>query len=388
MADVLAVPTGAAAGPQREVRRVSDTTIPGAVDGEATRTTIDATAQQWGLPAAGSTIFDFDYTNGRDQLLRLYDKGTRRQWVASDRIDWTVDVDWENPLGVPDESISIVGTRYWERMNARERGEVRRHQVAWQFSQFLHGEQGALMCASKIVNTVPTIDAKFYAATQVVDEARHVEVFGRYLYEKLDLVYPLNRNLRSLLDDALTDARWDMTYLAMQVLIEGLALAAFALIRNNATDPLAQSINAYVMQDEARHVMFGRLALRDYYPELTAAERDEREEFCVDACYRMRDRFLAEEVWERLGLPAAAVVEEVKNSELQLMFRGFLFTRIVPVLRDIGLWGPRIRAAFEDMGVIGFADADLDALVSEDEAFADRLDQQRLDAVRTVAHRD
>jgi hypothetical protein len=191
-----------------------------------------------------------------------------------------------------------------------------------------------------------------------------------------------------LLDDALTDARWDMTYLAMQVLIEGLALAAFALIRNNATDPLAQSINAYVMQDEARHVMFGRLALRDYYPELTAAERDEREEFCVDACYRMRDRFLAEEVWERLGLPAAAVVEEVKNSELQLMFRGFLFTRIVPVLRDIGLWGPRIRAAFEDMGVIGFADADLDALVSEDEAFADRLDQQRLDAVRTVAHRD
>ena len=127
------------------------------------------------------------------------------------------------------------------------------------------------MCASKIVNTVPTIDAKFYAATQVIDEARHVEVFGRYLHEKLDLVYPLNNNLQSLLDDALTDSRWDMTYLAMQVLIEGLALAAFGLIRNNATDPLARSINVYVMQDEARHVMFGRLALRDYYPQLTDA---------------------------------------------------------------------------------------------------------------------
>ena len=153
---------------------------------------------------------------------------------------------------------------------------------------------------------------KFYAATQVIDEARHVEVFGRYLHEKLDLVYPLNNNLRSLLDDALTDSRWDMTYLAMQVLIEGLALAAFSLIRNNATDPLAKSINAYVMQDEARHVMFGRLALRDYYPQLTDAERDEREEFCVDACYRMRDRFLGEEVWERLGLPVAEVVDIVQ----------------------------------------------------------------------------
>ena len=89
------------------------------------------------------------------------------------------------------------------------------------------------------------------------------------------------------------------------------------MIRNNATDPLAQSINAYVMQDEARHVMFGRLALRDFYPQLTAAERDEREEFCVDACYRMRDRFLGEEVWERLGLPVAEVVEIVRNAELQ-----------------------------------------------------------------------
>jgi hypothetical protein len=350
-----------------------------------TEATIDLTASSWDVPAAGSTQFDFDYTSGRDQLLRLYDKGTRRQWIASDRIDWSVDVDFDNPLGVPDESIMLVGTPYWERMNAREQGEVRRHQVAWQFSQFLHGEQGALMCASKIVNTVPTIDAKFYAATQVIDEARHVEVFGRYLHEKLDLVYPLNTNLQSLLRDALGDSRWDMTYLAMQVLIEGLALAAFSLIRNNATDPLARSINAYVMQDEARHVMFGRLALRDFYPQLTDAERDEREEFCVDACYRMRDRFLGEEVWERLGLPVADVVEEVRHAELQLMFRGFLFTRIVPVLRDIGLWGKRIRDAFDDMGVLAFADADLDELVSEDETIAEELDRHRFAAVQEVA---
>ena len=115
-----------------------------------------------------------------------------------------------------------------------EQGEAQRHVEAWRFSQFMHGEQGALICTAKIVQTVPDIDSKFYAATQVIDEARHVEVYSRYLHEKVQLVYPLNRNLESLLDDVISDSRWDMTYLGMQVLIEGLALAAFGVIRNMA----------------------------------------------------------------------------------------------------------------------------------------------------------
>jgi hypothetical protein len=340
-------------------------------------------ALDWPISTSSTTVFDFDYENGRDQLLRLYDKGTRRQWIGSDRIDWSTDVDPANPTRSPDELIAIYGTPWWDRMSEAERGEVRRHIEAWRFSQFMHGEQGALICTAKIVQTVPDIDSKFYAATQVIDEARHVEVFSRYLHEKIGLVYPLNKNLESLLTDVIADSRWDMTYLGMQVLIEGLALAAFALIRNQAQDPLAKSINAYVMQDEARHVMFGRLALRDYYPQLTEAERDEREEFCVDACYRMRDRFLADEVWATLGLPAE-VTEYVNTSEIQRTFRGFLFMRIVPILKDIGLWGPRITKAFEDMGVIGFADADIDAAMAEDEQVADELDV-RLAHVREVA---
>jgi hypothetical protein len=169
-----------------------------------------------------------------------------------------------------------------------------------------------------------------------------------------------------------------MTYLGMQVLIEGLALAAFGLIRNQATEPLGKALNAYVMQDEARHVAFGRLALRDYYPQLTEAERDEREEFCVDACYRMRDRFLAEDVWRNLDLPVDEIVEHLHSSESQRLFRSYLFTRIVPVLRDIGLWGPRIRNAFTDMGVMGFADGDIDAEMAADERTAEELDAARV----------
>jgi hypothetical protein len=336
-----------------------------------------------GIESPLTTVFDFGYTEGREQLLRLYDKGTRRQWIGSDRIDWTLDIDRDNPVGWSDDVIPIAGTSWWEEMDDARRGEVRRHLEAWRFSQFMHGEQGALVCAAKIVQTVPDIDSKFYAATQVIDEARHVEVYSRYLHEKIQLVYPMNPHLEALLQDTISDSRWDFTYLGMQVIIEGLALAAFGTIRNLATDPLARAINAYVMQDEARHVTFGRLALRDFYPELTEAERDEREEFCVDACYLMRDRFLGEEVWERVGM-SPEVAEYVERSDMMRNFRSLLFMRIVPILKDIGLWGPRIQRAFTDMGVMAFAETDLDAEMANDERAAEEFDAQ-MEHVRKVA---
>jgi hypothetical protein len=339
---------------------------------------------KWGIESPSTTMFDFDYTGGRDQLLRLYDKGTRRQWIGSDRLDWSLDVDLDNPVGLPDDINPLFGTEWWDKMDEKRRGEVRRNFEAWRFSQFMHGEQGALICTAKIVQTVPDIDSKFYAATQVIDEARHVEVYSRYLHEKVQMVYPLNPHLKSLLDNVISDSRWDMTYLGMQVLIEGLALAAFGIIRNMATEPLAKALNAYVMQDEARHVMFGRLALRDYYPQLSQAERDEREEFCVEACYHMRDRFLGEEVWERLGLPPE-VGPYVENSELLRNFRSYLFMRIVPILKDIGLWGDKVRGAFEQMGVLAFADTDIDKEMADDEAAADEYDKTRMDHITGVA---
>jgi hypothetical protein len=345
---------------------------------------VEGSASSWEIASPATTVFDFDYTGTREQLLRLYDKGTRRQWIGSDRLDWSLDIDPERPVGMPDELHPLFGTPWWDKMNDKEKGEARRHLEAWRFSQFMHGEQGALICTAKIVQTVPDVDSKFYAATQVIDEARHVEVYSRYLHEKVQLVYPLNKNLESLLNDVIQDSRWDMTYLGMQVLIEGLALAAFGVIRNEATEPLGKALNAFVMQDEARHVTFGRVALRDYYPQLTQAERDEREEFCVDACYRMRDRFLGEEVWERLGLPQEAA-DYVEHSELLRSFRNYLFTRIVPIIKDIGLWGPRITSAFTDMGVIGFADSDLDGEMANDEAAAQQIDDERMAHIKTVA---
>jgi len=341
------------------------------------RYAIPVTDVDWNIPGQFETAFKWEYEANREPLMRLYEKGKNLQWNTTNRIDWSQDLDPENPQELPDESVSIFGSDIWDRMTKKEKANLRRHIQSWQLSQFLHGEQGALICTAKIVQQVPSVDAKFYAATQVIDEARHVESYSRLLHEKFELAYPITPTLKRLLNDVLTDSRWDMTYLGMQVLIEGLALAAFASIRDQAKNSLAAAVNAYVMQDEARHVAFGRLALRDYYPNLSDAERDEREEFVVEACYLMRDRFLSEEVWEVVGLPVEECVTYVENSQTMLEFRSRLFTRIVPTIKEIGLWGPKIRRAYTKMGIIGFADTDTETLSQEDEKVAEQFDAMR-----------
>ena len=290
--------------------------------------------------------------------------------------DRDLDLDIEDQGVFPDMYVPIYGSPSWEKMSRREKDHVRHHYAAWLFSQFLHGEQGALVCAAKIVQTVPDVDSKFYAATQVMDEARHVEAYKRLLHEKFELAYPINKALQTLLEQTLTDRRWDMTYLGMQVLIEGLALAAFQAIRDKAGNTLAGAVNAYVMQDEARHVSFGRLALREYYPELGDAERDEREQFVVEALYFMRDRFNQSEVWERLGLPRQMLDDIHYNSKQMSSFRGRLFSRVVPTVKDIGLWGPRVRKAFGEMGVMEYADIDVTQQLADDGKVAEDFDRK------------
>src|SRR5215813_5317990 len=212
-----------------------------------TRYAVPAATTQWTVPQSFNTTFRWEYEDGRAGLLALYEKGKARQWNATDRIDWSLALDPENPEQLPDESMPIFGSEPYRRMTPAERVQARTHFQAWQLSQFMHGEQGALVCTAKIVQQVPSLDAKFYGATQVIDEARHVEAYSRLLHEKFDLLYPINPHLRQLLADTLSESRWDFTYLGMQVLIEGVALASFGLIRDYSQNHLAASVNAYVM---------------------------------------------------------------------------------------------------------------------------------------------
>jgi hypothetical protein len=331
----------------------------------------------WTLDGAASTTFRWDYGEGSDALLALYEKGKNAQWNAAERIDWSQDLDPESPLALDEHVVPIFGSEIWARMTAKEQANLRRHAQAWRISQFLHGEQGALICSAKLVQQVPGIDAKSFAATQAIDEARHVEVYSRLLREKLELAYPITPPLKSLLETVVRDTRWDMTYLGMQVLIEGLALAAFQVFRDDDQHPLVAAVNAYVMQDEARHVAFGRLALRDYYRQLSAAERREREEFVVEASQLLRARFLSAELWDAVGLPKQACTDFVERSDTMRRFQLQLFSRIVPMIRDIGLLGPKVMKTYADMGVLAFAQVDFAAMLANDEQAAIAHDVRR-----------
>ena len=331
----------------------------------------------WDVPSTGAARFSWEYDDGRQRLLDLYQRGKDKQWDATKRIDWSLPVDPANVMATPDDICPIYGSRQWEVLSQAERDELGQHLGSWLFSQFLHGEQGALTVAARIVESVPDMDSKFYAATQAMDEARHVELYHRFIRDKIGMYYPINADLGRLLADALSDSRWDMPYLGMQVLIEGLALAAFGVHRDITGKALVKQVLAYVMQDEARHVAFGRLALRDYYAQLTAAERADREEFVVEGCYLMRNRFRGQEVWERMGFDVEECLEFTEHSPVQQAFRGLLFSRIVPCVRDIGLWGEKVQRAYADLGVLDAAGADLEALMRDDEDTAERIEREQ-----------
>src|SRR3954468_11916983 len=311
-------------------------------------------------------VFTWDYERSRTPLIKLYEKAKTSQWNVTTDLDWSTEVDQvklalENVQADQSffsEAVDLKGTPF-EKWTEKEWINFGIESQNWLLSQFMHGEQGALLCTARIVETVPWIDAKYYAATQVMDEARHVEVFAKYLDDKLSGHYPINAHLALLLDDIVNDSRWDMTYLGMQIMVEGLALAAFGFIHQLTTEPLLKQLLRYVMSDEARHVAFGVLSLQDYYKELSAAELRERQEFAFEAAVRMRDRFLQQEVFERMGVPVKDAVKVVMQAPDRAAFQSMLFSKIVPNCKKLGLLDAAdgwLRTKFTELGVIAFED--------------------------------
>ena len=334
-----------------------------------TNTDVDEVVHQ--VQDNADAIFTWDYEKGaRPALNKLYEKAKGSQWNGQTDLDWSIDVDQQQfaemmadmqQMEFEARGVDFTGTPF-EKWKRAEWVELAHEVQNWSLSQFMHGEQGALLCTAKIVETVPWIDAKYYAATQVMDEARHVEVFAQYLDTKLDGHYPINTHLKLLLDDIIDDSRWDMTYLGMQIMVEGLALAAFGMALQTTPDPLLKRLLRYVMSDEARHVAFGVLSLQEFYAGLTDAELLERQEFAFEAAVRMRDRFLQQEVWERMGIDVRKALKlfdvpaEVKNED---PFQQLLFSKIVPNCKKLGLLDANdgwLRKRFDVLGVTQFED--------------------------------
>jgi hypothetical protein len=306
------------------------------------------------IETAYATSYVWAYEAERDDLRRLYEKAKESQWNAATYLAWDTPVD-PQAENVADQLIPIFGTPMWQKLDPkREIPLLRQHATSYLLSNFLHGEQGALLASSQIVCAVPSADAKLYAATQVIDEARHVEAYDRYLREKVELSYPISPHLRQLLDEILQERRWDMKYLGMQILVEGLALAAFGLIAQTANEPLIKQIVRMIVQDEARHVAFGVLSLEGIYTQMSESELRDREDFVIEASRLMRDRFLMQEVWQNLGLPVDECLAAVKTSPIMQTFQSLLFSKIVPNTKRLGLLTPRVRRGFEELGVIQY----------------------------------
>ena len=305
------------------------------------------------LPTEFDLCYTWNYETTRQELRNLYEKAKRDQWNATDQLPWSLDVDPEAE-NIPDIQIPVYATPIWDKMTPGEVKKLRREALSWTLSQFMHGEQGALLATAQIVDATPWIESKFYAASQVMDEARHVEVYSRYLREKLTRAYPINRHQKTLLDQILTDGRWDMKYLGMQIMVEGLAMAAFGYMHKLCREPLLTELTHYVMKDESRHVAFGVLSLADFFTQLSPSEQRDRGEFLAEGCRLLRDRLLMEDVWEELGWPVDEVKQIVLDSPQMKEFRKMLFAKIVPNGKRLGLLTPFVRERFAELDILQF----------------------------------
>ncbi len=310
------------------------------------------------MPASHSAHFDWTYPSDQPAMKDLYRRAKAGQWDGEKDLPWSISVDPENPevpLLPADFIDDSLLHKHGIHLDEKERRRLDYSMVTWTLSQFLHGEQGALFAAAQVTEAVQFFDGKLYGATQVMDEGRHVEVFSRYLQDKMGRLYQINDNLFVIIDALMTDSRWDMKFLGMQIMVEGLALGAFSTLYTQTKEPLLRELLKRVIMDEARHVHYGVVALKQHIKtELSAREREEREDWAFEVALLMRNRFMAYEVfdeWFSGRISREAWREIVLGAPGMSRFRHTMFKRLVPNLRDIGLLTPRIIPAYERAGL-------------------------------------
>ena len=316
-------------------------------------------------PLTGS--YNWDYTVQDNRIKKLYELGKELNWNVETDIDWTPEFG-----GMTDEEFEFENSQ-WERhpvyktWNTEKRKDFFRDLSAWSLSQFLHGEQGALLVASQLASCAPTFNAKLYAASQTFDEARHVEAFNKYLQTRMKKSWPIGRALKGLLDKILTDPRWDLKFIGMQVVIEGLALAAFQTSKESSSDEVYKNMIELIIRDEARHVTFGINYLTDFVKTLSEEEQIDRAKFALEACTVSRNRLRPYDVWEAYGMDIEETEEYQRKEIFQAQFQDILFSRIMPNLKRIGLLREELVPEYEKMGVMGYANGDSDYETSWEE---------------------
>lgn len=324
-----------------------------------TNAQVDHVAEIFQTPLTGA--YNWNYSIQDDRIKKLYELGKQLNWNPE------LDIDWNRPWPGEYRLTELMNLQEYEpylSMDEATKSKFWWHMNAWSLSQFLHGEQGALLVASQLVSCAPTYNAKLYAASQTFDEARHVEVFNKYLQQRIGLSYPINTHLKNILDKILTDARWDLKFIGMQIIIEGLALSAFNTTRETTPDPVLKDIIYLVTRDEARHVTFGVNYLEEFVKTLSEEERDTRAQFAYEAAVISRERLVATDVFEYFGWDVEEARKKILDGFVMTHFRNLLFKRVIPNLVRIGLMTDKIRPKFEALGLLEYenlaTDGDID----------------------------
>ncbi len=311
--------------------------------------------------------YNWDYTAADNRLSKLYELGKKLNWNATMDLDWSKDHHPHTEWPTNPEFQQLAGFKPYDDLSEEGKIECAWHLLASGLSQIVHGEQGAMLVASQLVSCAPTYNAKLYAASQTFDEARHVEVFHKYLRERIGMTYPVMPGLKLLLDKILTDPRWDLKFIGMQIIIEGLALAAFERQRIAAMDPLLKDIFYLVIRDEARHVTFGVNYLEEFVQTLSDEEKEDRAEFAYEACVVMRNRFGSNNVMNHYGWNVDEAQEVLNQSESASLFNNLLFSKIMPNLKRIGLLTEKTQEKYEEMNILQFQDLEDDKVIDWDE---------------------
>ena len=311
--------------------------------------------------------YNWDYTAADNRLSKLYELGKKLNWNATMDLDWSKDHHPHTEWPTNPEFQQLSGFKPYDDLSEEGKIECAWHLLASGLSQIVHGEQGAMLVASQLVSCAPTYNAKLYAASQTFDEARHVEVFHKYLRERIGWTYPVMPGLKLLLDKILTDPRWDLKFIGMQIIIEGLALAAFERQRIAAMDPLLKDIFYLVIRDEARHVTFGVNYLEEFVQTLSDEEKEDRAEFAYEACVVMRNRFGSNNVMNHYGWNVDEAQEVLNQSESASLFNNLLFSKIMPNLKRIGLLTEKTQEKYEEMNILQFQDLEDDKVIDWDE---------------------
>ena len=313
------------------------------------------------IETQNTAYFRHDYESDHSDMRRLYEQAKIDQWNAAKDIDWATPLEGDGGL-ISDDLVDIHGTRFWDALSESQRVELNHRVARWRLSILTHGEHGAMLLCSQLVEHVHGQDAKLFQATQVVDEARHNEVLERYLELRLHgRISPIAGNVREIFDTLLTTSSWYLKTIGLQLVAETFAVSLFRMLGESSKDAVLRQVCRRILQDEARHMGFAMLSLPAIIREASPAEHREMEDFAVWALNRTLTGLFPLGAYEEMGF-GKAEIGEIKRlrreraaggdeTAFRKYFRRDLHDGLVRNLRKVGLLSERIAPSLQSLGI-------------------------------------